>query len=76
MSPSHVPPPDLIHKGGLMESNFKIKCETEGITEATEQIEMLADAYDGFPAQVQLKNCHDCTINIYPSQTMINERLD
>lgn len=56
-----------------METNFKIKCETEGIEEATEQIEMLADAYDGFPAQVQLKNCHDCTINIYPSQTKIVE---
>ena len=56
-----------------MEANFKIKCETEGIEEATEQIEMLADAYDRFPAQVQLKNCHDCTINIYPSQTKIVE---
>jgi hypothetical protein len=36
--------------------------------EAQKQIEMLADAYDGFPAQVTVKNCHDCTINIYPSQ--------
>lgn len=52
----------------MMESNFKIKVETEGMEEATEQIEMLADAYDGFPAQVMIKNCRDCTINIYPSQ--------
>ena len=51
------------------ESNFKINVETEGFDEAQEQIEMLADAYDGFPAQVTIKNCHDCTINIYPSQT-------
>jgi len=50
------------------ESKYTINVETEGIEEATEQIEMLADAYDGFPAQVTIKNCRDCTINIYPSQ--------
>ena len=55
--------------------NIKIKCETEGFDEAQEQIEMLADAYDGFPAQVMIKNCHDCTIIIYPSQTkFVNEK--
>ena len=47
---------------------FKIKVKTEGMEEAQEQVEMLADAYDGFPAQVTVKNCRDCTINIYPSQ--------
>lgn len=52
----------------MMENNLKIKVETEGMEEATEQIEMLADAYDGFPSQVMIKNCRDCTINIYPSQ--------
>ncbi len=56
-----------------MSSNYKIKFETEGIEEATEQIEALADAYDGFPAQVTVKNCHDCTINIYPSQMRYTE---
>ena len=62
-----------------MDTNFKIRCETEGIEEATEQVEMLADAYDGFPAQVQIKNCHDCTINIYPSQMKyvgVNDEAD
>ena len=49
-------------------SNCKIEFETEGIEEATEQIEALADAYDGFPAQVTIMNCRDCTFNIYPSQ--------
>jgi hypothetical protein len=53
----------------MNDTNFKIKVETEGMEEAQEQIEMLADAYDGFPAQVTVKNCRDCTINIYPSQT-------
>ena len=55
---------------------IKLKCETEGFDEATQEIEMLADAYDGFPAQVQIKNCHDCTINIYPSQTKYVEVKD
>ena len=51
-----------------MDTNVKIKCETEGFEEATEKVELLADAYDRFPAQVTIKNCRDCTINIYPSQ--------
>ena len=54
-----------------MDANVKIKCETEGLEEATEQIELLAEAYDGFPAQVTIKNCRDCTINVYPSQMRI-----
>ena len=56
-----------------MDQNYKLKFETEGIEEATEEIEALVDAYDGFPAQVMIKNCHDCTINIYPSQTKFVE---
>ena len=54
----------------------KIKCETEGFEEATEQIETLVEAYDGFPPQVQIKGCHDCTINIYPSQTKFYEQTE
>lgn len=49
----------------------KIKCETEGFDEAIEEVETLVEAYDGFPPQVQIKGCRDCTINIYPSQTRI-----
>ena len=55
----------------MKEEKYTIKVETEGMEEATEQMEMLADAYDGFPAQVTVKNCRDCTFNIYPSQTRI-----
>ena len=55
----------------MIVDKVKIKCETEGFEEATEQVEALVDAYDGFPPQVQIKGCHDCTINIYPSQTKI-----
>ena len=53
----------------MIVDKVKIKGETEGFEEATEQIETLAEAYDGFPAQVTVKNCHHCKINIYPSQT-------
>ena len=57
----------------MTDNTYKIKMETEGIEEATEQIEALANAYDGFPAQVTIRNCHDCTINVYPSQTRFVE---
>ena len=51
-----------------MEGKYTLRVETEGIEEATEQVEKLADAYDGFPAQVTIKNCRNCTFNIYSSQ--------
>ena len=51
-----------------MEDKYTLRVETEGMEEATEQVERLADAYDGFPAQVTIKNCRDCTFNIYPTQ--------
>lgn len=57
----------------MQTDTVKIKCETEGFEEAAEQVEALVDAYDGFPPQVQIKGCRDCTINIYPSQTKIME---
>lgn len=49
--------------------NVLIECETRGFEEATQEVETLAEAYDCFPAQVQIKGCKGCTINIYPSQT-------
>lgn len=52
---------------------MKIKCSTEGFDEAQQEVETLAEAYDGFPAQVTIKNCRDCTINVYPSQTKMVE---
>lgn len=52
----------------MKDEEFVIKCKTEGFEEATQQVETLCDAYDGFPPQVQIKNCRDCTINVYPSQ--------
>ena len=54
----------------------KIKCETEGFDKAIEEVEALVEAYDGFPPQVQIKGCRDCTINIYPSQTKFYEQTE
>ena len=50
---------------------LKIKADTEGFQDAQQEVEALAEAYDGFPAQITIKNCRDCTFNIYPSQTKI-----
>ena len=39
---------------------IEIECETKGFDEAIEKVESLVEAYDGFPSQVQIKNCRDC----------------
>ena len=49
---------------------IEIECKTKGFEEAQETVEALVDAYDGLPSQVQIKNCRDCTINVYPSQVV------
>ena len=58
----------------MTDNTIKVNVETEGFEEATQQVEALVSAYDGFPAQVTIKNCQGCKINIYPSQTKIIER--
>ncbi len=50
---------------------LKIKANTEGFEDALQEVETLVEAYDGFPAQITIKNCKLCTFNIYPSQTKI-----
>lgn len=50
---------------------LNIKANTEGFEDALQEVEALAEAYDGFPAQIMIKNCKSCTFNIYPSQTKI-----
>lgn len=56
-----------------MDRKVTLECETVGFDEATEKVEALVDAYDGFPPQVQIKGCRNCTFNIYPSQTKLYE---
>ena len=50
---------------------LKIEASTEGFEDTRQEVEALAEAYDGFPAQITIKNCRDCTFNVYPSQTKI-----
>lgn len=52
----------------MNDNTIAVNVETEGIEEATEAVEKLADAFDTLPSQVVIKHCRDCTINIYPSQ--------
>lgn len=59
-----------------MDNSIKINVETEGFEEATQKIEALAEAYEGFPVQVQIKGCNGCTFNIYPSQIQIKDNGD
>ncbi len=59
---------DWYDKHNPMEQKLLIKRETEGFDEAKEEIEMLAEAYDGFPAQVTIRNCQGCNIYVYPTQ--------
>ena len=47
-----------------------IIARTSGFDEATEEVERLEDAIGAFPAQVTIKSCTNCEINIHPSQTM------
>ena len=54
-------------------TTLKIKASTEGFEDARQEVEALAEAYDGFPAQITIKNCRDCTFNIYTSQTKITD---
>ena len=56
------------------ENTVKINVEADGIEEITEQARELRDAMDIMPSQVVVRNCRDCTINIYPSQMI--ERSD
>lgn len=54
-------------------TGLKVKVNTEGFEDALQEIETLAEAYDGFPAQITIKNCKLCTFNIYSSQTKIED---
>lgn len=47
-----------------------VEVETKGIEEAEQKIAALADACEVLPEQVSIKNCRDCTINIYPDQNI------
>lgn len=62
---------------------IKIKVEMEGTEEAQEKIEeiqekveSLADVLNRFSPQVTIRNCKDCSIYVYPSQTIFDHSDD
>lgn len=54
-----------------MDKEINIEANADGIEEVTEKVQNLSDALGAFPANVMIKNCKNCTFNIYPGQTMI-----
>ena len=59
-----------------MDNTIEIEVKTKGMEKVQEDIEELGDALDMFPAQVQFKKVQNCTINVYPSQTYIQNNND
>lgn len=60
----------------MAEANLKINCKTEGFDEAEERIEAVTELIGGFPPQVTIRNCNNCTFHIHPSQLIMKERED
>ena len=54
----------------MSDNTIKINVEADGIEEITEQVHELNDTMDILPSQVVIRNCRDCTINVYPSQNV------
>lgn len=60
-----------------MDKEINVEINADGIEEVTEKVQNLSDALGAFPANVMIKNCKNCTFNIYPRQTMImSEKAD
>lgn len=54
-----------------MDTEINVEVNAEGIEDVTEKVQSLSDAIGAFPANVMIRNCRNCTFNIYPGQTMI-----
>lgn len=52
-----------------------IAVDTEQVDEAIEKCGELSEVMGEFSPQVVIRNCRDCTFNIYPSHTVINEQV-
>ena len=55
-----------------MKNTIEVECKTKGFEEALEKVEALTEAADIVPAQMSIKNVHDCTFNIYPQQHIVS----
>lgn len=54
-----------------MDKEINVEVNAEGIEDVTEKVQSLSDAIGAFPANVMIRNCRNCTFNIYPGQTMV-----
>ncbi len=60
----------------MKDMTLNIKVETEGADEAREQVEDLARHIQMLPPQVIVQDCHNCEINIHPSQNIWQDARD
>ena len=52
-----------------------IACDTSALDEAIEKSEQLSELSNDFAPLVNIRNCKNCTFNIYPSRTTITEKI-
>ena len=50
-----------------------IDVETSSLDEAVDKIGELSELTADMAPQVSIRNCCNCTFNIYPSRTVVNE---
>lgn len=52
-----------------------IECDTEALDEALEKTSELGELTQDLAPQVSIRNCRNCTFNIYPSRTWLHEEV-
>lgn len=53
---------------------IEVEVVANGVEEVTEQMQGLSDALSAFPAQVVIRGCRDCRIEIHPLQVVFLDR--
>ena len=53
---------------------IEVEVVANGVEEVTEQMQGLSDALSAFPAQVVIRGCRDCRIEIHPRQVVFLDR--
>lgn len=57
-----------------MNREVVLEVKAEGVDKVTRQLQDLKDALN--TPQFEIRNCENCTFNVYPSQTVIIEEND
>jgi hypothetical protein len=58
------------------DTTLTINVETVGAEKAEEEIHSLASSIQMLPPQVTVQDCHNCEINIHPSQNIWQDTRD